>query len=205
MKKVMAFLLALCLCIGLCACSDNASIQAEESKSIDESPAEESKSIDESPVDYYQQLYDYIIREGYCEDGVYYVYTTDAANVDLMLIAEKDTLRYWYMADYSTGSTSFVLDYEVTFNKEEASSFEFHYLYVTKYYDGIAIEGENAQLTGTIDPSGDEYTIATENYIKCDADEIQKALIDRHKRGVRFIKDVMEKANIHCSFEELFG
>ena len=157
------------------------------------------------PVDYYKQLYDYVVREGYYEDGISYVYTTAAANEDLMLIAENGTLRYWYMATYRTTSQSFTLSYEVTFSKKEASSFTLDYAYITEYYNGIALNGETAKLTGTINPRGDDYTISTEKYTQCDADEIQETLVDCHTQGVLFIEDIMKEANIYCSFEELLG
>lgn len=169
----------------------------------------ELKTENGEPVDFFVKLYDYVIREGEYDktDKVSYIYATgSSANETLFLIAENDgSLRYWYVATYKTSSYSFSLFYECTFNKGEKPRFELDYGYVDEYYNGIAISGETAHVTGQFDADGENYTISTEEYNGCDKNPILTALEDCHEQGLNLIEKTMSAAGIGCTLEQLIN
>lgn len=207
--KRLVILLAICLCVGLCACSGNSDKTTKDNTSNATNSTTETKETVAltEPIDYYALLYDYVIREGYYDskNQVSYIYKMgSASNVDLMLIAENGTLRYWYFVQHKTSDTSFTISYECTFHKGDKCEFEFVYSYVDQYSNGVAISGETATVDGAIGVNGDSLTVSNEKYVSCNKSTIQSEIKECHKEGVTFIEEIMKDANIDCTLKQLF-
>ena len=165
------------------------------------------KGSDGKPLDYFAMLYDYIVENGIYDSSNKYSYIEKlvARNEYYYLIAENGTLRFWDFAYYENSSEKFYLSYESVFSKNSDPTFAFDY----GDYDlrnGIAIGGEYAHVSGTINIEGSQLlTISSEDYFNCSDYDIYKSIKESQQSALKFIEQIMNDAGIKCTIDQLLS
>ena len=159
------------------------------------------------PIDFFRELYDYIVRVGEYDTSSnrYYVYDQEAANHYIHLITEpNDELQLWDFVLYESSNRKFLMSYECYFKRGEKPYFQFQYIDSDDVYNGYVLDGITANVTGYFDVFTNEIQFSLQNISGCTLDDIEELVLSEIATGRNFIRDIKENAGIQCSYEYIF-
>lgn len=167
----------------------------------------ELRDADGETIDFYSKLCDYVVKKGSYDSSGKQSYISgsgNAANNTFFLIAKNNELRFLSSTKYESSSRYFVLNFELVLPKGKTPRFELVYILHTEFYQGVAVGGEQAEVKGTIDNSGN-IKISSEEYYGIEKNAMLDQIRDDYSSAVEFIEGIMEDASIGVSFESLIS